>query len=676
MNSLYWILFLPLLAFIIQIFFGRKLPKGGDWLCTSFMGIAFILSLGVFIKVLKVGEPNWFLEYSFEWLRFGSETIFLGIKIDNLSAIMLVVVTLISFLVHLFSMEYMSEDPRYSRYFGYLGLFSFSMLGIVLSDNLLGIYVFWELVGVSSYLLIGFWFEKNTAANACKKAFITNRIGDVGMFIGIMILFMTLKTFHLGSIQEMILGGQLSGTLLTIAGLCLFCGAIGKSAQFPLHVWLPDAMEGPTPVSALIHAATMVAAGVYLVARIFFMLTPDALIVIAYIGTITLFLGSTIALVQNDIKKVLAYSTISQLGYMIMGLGVGAYVASFFHLVTHAAFKACLFLGSGSVIHAMHHAMDKMNIHDDPQDMKNMGGLKRKLPITYATFLIATLALSGIPFTSGFLSKDAILAQSLNFFSGHHIHFLIPLLGFLSAGMTAFYMFRLVFKTFFGEYKYGSEEEEHLHDSGLKMVIPLIILAILSFYIFYTFPGFSPFSAAGGWFYNLIHQPESVSFVNTGHHSDSHMMHYIAMIVSIVVAACGIVLAYLMYYKNKISPEKLANRFPNLYTFLLNKWNFDVIYSNSVVKMTGSVSEQSAAFDQAVIDGAVNDIAKSSVQASRIHGWFDKYIVDGLVNASAWMIDLLGWFMRLFQTGRIQTYLFLTVLGFVGSMSLLFWVFN
>ncbi len=401
------VLFLPLAGFTLLIFFGKKIPRQ-DLLETGILFVALALSIYIMVqKVFFLSVPK--VSVTFRWIDLGALigrpgfTLDLGVAIDNLSAIMLVVVTLISALVHLFSLGYMKDDIRYSRYYAYLGFFSFSMLGIVLANNILMMYVFWELVGISSYLLIGHWYEKKSASDAGKKAFIVNRVGDAGFFIGILIIFTQLHTVLFDGIFSGIASGQLSGTWLTAAGILIFCGAVGKSAQFPLHVWLPDAMEGPTPVSALIHAATMVAAGVYLVARVYPMLTGDALTVIAYIGVVTAFLSATIAVTQNDIKKVLAYSTISQLGYMITGLGVGAFSAGFFHLVTHAAFKAGLFLGSGSVIYAMHHE----------QDMRQMGGLRRKMPITYWCFVIFSLSISGIPFTSGFLSKDSILGGTL-----------------------------------------------------------------------------------------------------------------------------------------------------------------------------------------------------------------------------------------------------------------------
>src|SRR3989339_394886 len=434
------ILFIPLLGFVITLFIGMKY-KWAFLIENVLIVLGFILSVVLLYTKLSgyldteiVSEINWI---DFGVIPFFGEIVVkLGIKLDNITALMLFVVALISSLVHYYSIEYMKGDKRYNRYFAFLGIFTFSMMGIVFTNNVLMMYIFWELVGLSSYLLIGFWFEKKSASDAGKKAFIVNRIGDLGMFAGILILFVTYKTFSFQEIFNTVAAGQLpfnSEFWLTITGLLLFCGAIGKSAQFPLHVWLPDAMEGPTPVSALIHAATMVAAGVYFIVRIFPILSGDALLIIAIIGAISAFIPATIALTQNDIKRVLAYSTVSQLGYMIMALGIGAYVFAFFHLITHAFFKACLFLGSGSVIHSMHHE----------QDIQKMGGLRKKMPITYYTFLLATLALAGIPFTSGFLSKDGILAGTLAYTSLTGNWF-FTFIGFTVAMLTAFYMFRLV----------------------------------------------------------------------------------------------------------------------------------------------------------------------------------------------------------------------------------------
>ncbi|HXG37948.1 MAG TPA: NADH-quinone oxidoreductase subunit L [Bacteroidota bacterium] len=613
------ILLLPLLGFAVLIFFNKRLPRQGDWLGTGILFLALALSLAVFFVKLTQ-YPNETIQGTFSWVDFGNVPgigplkLELGIMVDNLVAVMLVVVTLVSALVHLFSIGYMHGDVRYGRYFAYLGIFSFSMLGIVVTNNFWMMYVFWELVGLSSYLLIGHWFEKKSASDAAKKAFIVNRVGDIGFFIGIMILYTTFQTFSFDPIFRSIQSGTIpfgSEAWLTAAGILVFCGAIGKSAQFPLHVWLPDAMEGPTPVSALIHAATMVAAGVYLVTRTFAMMTADALMFIAYIGAITAFISATIAIAQNDIKKVLAYSTVSQLGYMVMGLGVGAYTAGFFHLTTHAMFKAGLFLGSGSVIHAMHHALHHHgDHHTDPQDIRNMGGLKGKMPVTFWTFVIFTLAISGVPFTSGFLSKDEILAGTLAYGSLTG-HYLIPIIGFLVAGLTAFYMFRLVILTFLGEHK-DHHRLESIHESPKVMTIPLIVFAVLSFFIFYSF---NPFGAADGWFFGAVQRPESVvpasvaaagvsQFEEAVHHS-----HTTAMILSLLVAGMGILIAFATYSWKKINADAVAAKLAPVHKFLLNKWYFDELYEATVVRGTVAVANAYRWFDNTIIDGIVNGTA-------------------------------------------------------------------
>ncbi|RMD88771.1 MAG: NADH-quinone oxidoreductase subunit L, partial [Calditrichaeota bacterium] len=605
------ILILPLLAFVIQIFFGKRLPGQGGWLPTLALFIAFLFAIPIFVEVLTQYDPHFKIAKSWEWINFGPVTVTFGILIDNLTAIMLIVVTLISALIHLYSIGYMHGDPRFSRYFAYLSLFSFSMLGLVLVDNFFAIYIFWELVGLCSYLLIGFWFERESAANASKKAFITTRIGDVGMFIGILIIFTTLGVFNFEQVFQGVAQGKLSGGLLTATGILIFCGAVGKSAQFPLHVWLPDAMEGPTPVSALIHAATMVAAGVYLVGRTFVFYTQEALLIIAYIGTITAFIAATMAVVQIDIKRVLAYSTISQLGYMMVGLGTGGYTAGLFHLTTHAFFKALLFLGSGSVIHALH-----------TQDMREMGGLRSKMPITFWTFLIATLAISGIPPFSGFWSKDAILASTLDFGLAHPQHIIIFIIMWISAGITAFYMFRLVYLTFTGKPR-DQKKYEHAHESPWVMTVPLIGLAI-----------FSVGTIWWGWFEHLITRPSLQAYglkaalepAEAGHEA-SHLVHNLTMVFSIGVAAFGIWLATATYYWNKISATAWREKLSGIYTVLWNKYYFDEFYSATVVKATLLVSRISGAFDLKVIDGLVNGVARVTTRFSFAEGRFDLRIV-------------------------------------------------
>ncbi len=663
------ILFLPLLGFTTVLLWGKKFEKL-FWFEVGIMVSSLLLSIYAgFIKLGSFVDTN--ILTNITWMDFGNVSgighliIDLGIKIDNLTVVMLFVVNLISALVHIFSIEYMKGDKRFSRYFAYLGIFTFSMLGIVLTDNLLMMYIFWELVGLSSYLLIGFWYEKKSASDAGMKAFLTNRIGDIGMFIGILILFTNYHTFSFDEIFHQISIGNIpfgNNAWLTAAGILVFMGAVGKSAQVPLHVWLPDAMEGPTPVSALIHAATMVAAGVYLVARIFALLTADAMLVIAVIGAATAFFAATIAFTQNDIKKVLAYSTVSQLGYMIMSLGVGAYTFALFHLVTHAFFKGLLFLGSGSVIHAMHHE----------QDIQNMGGLRKKMPITYYTFLVATLAISGVPLTSGFLSKDGLLAGTWAFGSLTG-HWLIPIFAFGVALMTAFYMFRLVILTFHGEPR-NKEKYDHAHESPFVMAMPLVVLAVLSIFFWYT-P--NPISPQDGWFYNWIETPATVvpqearfDFMKSSSETIStnvvhsevyeeamHHVHYPAMILSIVLGGLGILLAFLFYQWKKLDADALAEKIKPIYNLSLNKWYVDEIYQATFINGLLSFSRMVSWFDATIVDGIVNYTATVTRFISRISGWFDTYVVDGLVNFTALINGFAGLSLRKLQTGKVQTYI-------------------
>ncbi len=656
---------LPLAAFAIQIFFGKRLPRQGDWVVVGAMFIDLALALWIFYTVLSAYDPGFRVAYQFDWLLLGNQNFPLGFALDNVTAVMLVVVTLVSSLVFLYSTGYMNGDPRYSRYFAYLSLFAFSMLGLVLFDNLLGIYMCWELVGLCSYLLIGFWFEKDSAADAGKKAFITNRVGDFGMFVGMLGVFVVTGTFSIEGIREAVESGSFGGTALTATGILIFMGAVGKSAQFPLHVWLPDAMEGPTPVSALIHAATMVAAGVYLVVRIFFMLTAESMIVIAYVGGFTAIFAATIAIVQNDIKRVLAYSTVSQLGFMILALGTGSYAAGLFHLMTHAFFKALLFLGSGSVIHAMDHALHGAKLEGNPNDITNMGGLRHKMPVTFWTFLAGTVALSGVPFTSGFLSKDAILAGTLSFASNNPQHFLLPVFGLIAAGLTAFYMFRLVFKTFFGEFAHA-KAWDHVHESKIAMTLPLVILALLCVFVLYSF---NPVSPDEGWFYHLVQPPGQAALgsavMHAGPGEADDPSHSYALILSVLLAALGIITAYRTYLTKRISADTWASMYPRLYTGMLNKWYIDEIYSATVIKGVLLWSSFCRWFDTTIIDGIVNGTARVTVLVSWFHGRFDVYVIDGIVNAIAWVIQIFGFLIRQFQTGRIQQYLVGLLIGLI-----------
>ena len=681
-------LFLPLLGFAVTLFFGKRIKKLYLFEVLV-LGLTFISSaLLAYFKLTSFLTKDFSSEFT--WIDMGNVplighlTINLGILIDNISVIMLLVVAIISFLVHIFSIAYMKGDTRYNRYFAYLGIFTFSMSGIVLTHNLLMMYIFWELVGLSSYLLIGFWYEKKSASDAGKKAFIVNRIGDIGMLAGILIIFANYHTFTFIDIFFQISQSNLpfgSETWLTVTGILLFCGAIGKSAQFPLHVWLPDAMEGPTPVSALIHAATMVAAGVFFVARIFPMLSGGALLFIAVIGALSAFIPATIALTQNDIKRVLAYSTVSQLGYMVMALGIGAYTFAFFHLITHAFFKACLFLGSGSVIHSMHHE----------QDIRNMGGLRKKMPWTYASFLVSSIAISGIPLTSGFLSKDGILAGSYAFASLTGNWF-FPAVGFFVAMLTAFYMFRLIILTFHGKPR-DEEKYNHAHESPFVMVMPLVVLSLLSIFIWYTPNPFNP--EQGQFLSKWVKTPEISVPVNSRYsfmkpdnmiessanseiqteHSEitystaytdaMHEAHIPSMILSLSLALLGILLAYLIYQWKKINADKLASSLKPLYNLSFNKWYFDEIYYATFVAGTLGLSKFFAWFDATVIDGIVDGTASVTRGLSRISERFDSVVVDGIVNFTAYFSGFIGLIFGRFQTGKVQTYIIMVIFSLV-----------
>ena len=651
-------LFLPLLSFLILIFGGKYLKNKSHFIALPLIGVMFVNSLLFLSKA--IGIKHFELKGMFEWFSTGDFVVSLGYYIDNVTCIMLVVVSLISFLVHLYSTEYMKEDPRYSRYFAFLGIFTFSMNGIVLSDSLIMMYIFWELVGLSSFLLIGFWFEKERPPAAANKAFLTNRVGDIGMFIGIMILFFNVGSFNINDIISGV--SEMNETLLTIAGLLVFMGAVGKSAQFPLHIWLPDAMEGPTPVSALIHAATMVAAGVYMTLRIFPFLTGDALFVIAIIGALTALMAAITAITRNDIKAVLAYSTISQLGYMIMALGVGAPVYAFFHLVTHAMFKACLFLCSGSVIHAMHHSLHHLDDHHtDPQDMNNMGGLKNKMPITHGAMLISTFAIAGVPFFSGFLSKDGILAAVLSYYYKYDgISIVLPVAGFGAAMITAFYMFRLIFKTFYGQPN-KKEIYDHIHESPYPMTIPLIILSFLSLAFVFTL-NVNPFTSYG-WFKDLIygfgkyHNFLDMVYVNKG----IKMAHYDAMYISLFVASLGIFTSILIYYLKKIDADRISGILDKvgLYSLSKNKFYIDKLYNAILYKPFFKQTRIASIIDWDIYDQKIIDawgwitLKLSALSGKADYSILDQKVIDGVSHLTNYTSNK----MKKIQSGVIQNYL-------------------
>jgi NADH-quinone oxidoreductase subunit L len=585
------------------------------------VGLSFLLALILFVQMLGVepGQRKQSVEL-FTWLSTftgstNSLTVNVAYQIDQLSILMALIVTGVGFLIHIYSIGYMHDDVGFWRFFSYLNLFIFAMLNLVLADNFLLMFLGWEGVGLCSYLLIGFWYEKKFTGDAAKKAFIVNRIGDFGFILGMLLIFSTFGSLNFSTVFNSASLLSVGNTTALWITMLLFIGAMGKSAQIPLYVWLPDAMAGPTPVSALIHAATMVTAGVYMVARcsILFVLAPVTMEFIAIIGVVTAVFAATIGLVQNDIKKVLAYSTISQLGYMFLAMGVAAFSAGIFHLMTHAFFKALLFLGSGAVIHAMH----------DEQDIQKMGGLKEYLPVTYKTFLIGAIAIAGIPPFAGFFSKDEILWKA---FSSEQGSWVFWLLGVFGAAMTAFYMFRLVTLTFEGEKRFDYHHV-HPHEAPKTMTIPLIILAVLS--IVGGFVGIPHASVIEHWL-EPVFSPAQYKLL-AGEHA-SGLMEYLLMFVSVAIAASGIYVARWIYLQRAEFTVSLVKRYPRIYRTLFNKYYVDEIYDVLVVDPTVKIS---------------NDILSKAM---------DVTMIDGSVNGSAKIINGIGQVLRKIQTGVAQSY--------------------
>jgi len=575
-------------------------------------------------------------------------------------------------LVHIYSREYMRNDPYLNRYWAYLGLFCFSMIGLVISDSLLLIYLFWELVGFSSYLLIGFWFSKNAASQAARKAFIMNRIGDLGFLTGIMIIYNQFQTLDLVSLfgdggllsssfieNDLWISGsrQMPAIWLSIAGFSFFLGAMAKSAQFPLHTWLPDAMEGPTSVSSLIHAATMVAAGVFLIARVYSVFDPLVLDVMVWIGAFTAFMAATIALTQNDIKRILAYSTISQLGFMVMALGIGAYSESIFHLTTHAFFKCLLFLAAGSVIHQLHHYCIK-NSHDfDYQDIRFMGGLRKRMPFAFIGMCLASAALVGLPLTSGFLSKDSILIRTFEWAASRDGVFVtLPWIMVLTSWLTAFYIFRLIFRVFFAESReIKLDKLATINDSPGSMSYVLIILSFFCTFIVFAF---NPASFESSWLWKGF----QVSVIK-----EISIFHWLVPLIINSGSILFIMFAYRIYVLDKGSKLTLGSW---LYQISNREWFFNEIYDFMFVKSVEKLAQIIYQFDRVVIDGLVNSMATITQILSSIAKWFDKNVIDGLVNASGLLSQHLGRFFRTFQTGKLQHYL-ITMLLFVLSFFIL-----
>jgi len=609
---------LPLAGFGFTALFGRRLGKRSSVVPILAVVASWAIAMYVVYNALTgqapFGGEHGVDVHLWNWIPAGSFHVDFGFYVDNLTACLLIVVTTIGMLVHIYSHGYMAHDGGYWRFFAYLNLFMFSMLLLILADNFLLVFAGWELVGLSSYLLIGFWYQKRPAALAAKKAFIVNRVGDVGFALGIMAIFVNTGTLNIREAIEVLTSPTLIAFPIpvSIVAVLIFAGAVGKSAQFPLHVWLPDAMEGPTPVSALIHAATMVNAGIYLVARTnpIFAHASDAMVLVAAIGIFTAILAATIAFTQTDIKRVLAYSTLSQLGYMFAALGVGAWTAAIFHLMTHGFFKGLLFLGSGSVIHSV----------DGEQDMRRMGGLGRRIPITYATMLIGSVAISGIPPLAGFFSKDEILGEA--FKNGFLVVWAI---GLLVAGMTAFYMFRLVGLTFWGKSRVDPAVEPHIHESPRSMTIPLLLLAIPTALLGLAI-GWPPEQGLlHTWLEPVFHEAVELA----GHHESAYEFFGIdgvLVIASVAVATIGIVVAWALFgveffgLRRSGNPDRvraIAGRMPFLYRASLNKWWFDDLYDLLFIRIGGRVAASLWWFDRVVVDGTVNGIGALTADAGR-----------------------------------------------------------
>jgi NADH-quinone oxidoreductase subunit L len=636
-------------------------------ICPGMVLLSFIFSAGAVWqlsqqahRVHEIVQFTWIAGLPFHTASgaLSTFTIDWGFLLDPLSSVMILVVTGIGFLIHVYATGYMDHDNGFYRFFGYLNLFVFFMLMLVLANNYVLLFVGWEGVGLCSYLLIGFYFHKQSAGDAGKKAFVVNRVGDAGFVIGMLLLMSVVGTLRFTDVNSALhhFTPETAGFgVLSVISLCLFFGATGKSAQFPLYVWLPDAMEGPTPVSALIHAATMVTAGVYMVARssALFQLTPSTSGVVAAVGAFTAILAASIALVQNDIKRVLAYSTVSQLGYMFLAAGVGAYWVAVFHLFTHAFFKALLFLCSGSVIHAM----------GGEQDMRFMGDLKKKIPITHWTMFVGSVAIAGIPGLAGFFSKDEILWQAFSSPLGGRILYVV---GLTTAAMTAFYMWRLMNMTFYGKSRVKPEVLAHVHESPASMTVPLSLLAVGSILAgwlgtpkLWGLPEF--FRGFESWLAPVFAEPAVESAAEAAHETG---MEWLLMGVSVTIAILGILLARHLYHNRPEIPERIYERFPQLHKALYNKWYVDEVYDyvfvNGLCKKGGLLL---GSFDRNVVDGGVNGAGWLTRFSSKISMWWDTWIIDGAVRLGSFLVKMLSYPVCILQTGRVQAYAFFVVIG-------------
>jgi len=699
LNNIWLIPLLPALGATIMFFFGRRLQKSSvNAVCVGVVALAFLFACGSVLQYNTWADANNhqpFQKILYTWLgtdtghmnymtKGGTQAAFqadAGFLLDPLSSIWLLFVTGVGMLIHIYSTGYMAHEGGYYRFFGYLNLFMFSMLTLILANNYVLMFVGWEGVGLCSYLLIGFYFHRKSASDAANKAFIVNRIGDAGFLLGMFFIAWYFGSLRYVDVNHLARSGQfqIGDPIITAATLLLFVGACGKSAQLPLYVWLPDAMEGPTPVSALIHAATMVTAGVYMVARsnALFVLAPTSMKVVAIVGALTAIFAASIGLVQNDIKRVLAYSTVSQLGYMFLALGVGAFAAGVFHVFTHAFFKALLFLGAGSVIHAM----------SGEQDMRNMGDLRGRIPTTYWTMFIATLAIAGIPPFAGFFSKDEILWQTWTSEGGAYR--ILWGIGYLTALMTAFYMFRLIYLTFFSKPRMSHEVEHHIHESPSSMTMPLVVLAVMS--LFAGFLGW-PHSLGGSDRFaryldpvfargeaKVLIEEGKAGQLAAGEKEEEHTnpVEYALMGLSVLAAIVGWMAASRFYKEaDKGYAEPIDAAAPAVYNTLLNKYYVDEGYDYAFTgrrKLGGvrlgvmGLGEGSSWFDSHIIDGAVNAAGWITRVAASFSSWWDKWIIDGIgVNGPPIVARMLSYPARLFEWGLVQWYALVMTAGLVG----------
>lgn len=629
----------PLLAVIANGVFGRYLWSH-DWahrIAWGSVGLSFLCTIGVFADILHSGVAHEVIAY--QWIFGGDLTINLAYLVDPLTCAMLLVVTGVGFLIHVYSVAYMHGEDGFTRFFTYMNLFMVSMLLLVMGNNYAVLFIGWEGVGLCSYLLIGYYYEKVSAAKAASKAFVVNRIGDAGFLLAIFLVFINFKTLDYTKVFAQV--GQLSPEMATAIALCLLVGAIGKSAQIPLYTWLPDAMEGPTPVSALIHAATMVTAGVYMIVRnhAIFDLSPTALGVVGLIGGSTALFAATIGLVQTDIKRVLAYSTVSQLGYMFLGCGIGAYTAAIFHLMTHAFFKALLFLSAGSVIHAL----------AGEQDIRKMGGLSHRIPWTHKLFFIGTIAIAGIPPFAGFWSKDEIMAHAFT----HHQYVLYGMAA-IGAFMTSFYMFRLTYLTFYGKSHMDHHTEEHIHESPAVMIAPLMVLGLLS-----LAGGFIGFPPEHGWLHQFLAPVAGAG----GEHEVGTGLVLSLMMIATGIALFGWALAHYLYSMNTTAPDRWAAKARGVYTTLLNKYYVDELYDLLFVEFTKKVGRSFDWFDRVVIDGIVRGVAQMAELGAEGSTWVEKHLIYGGVNIVGYGNHLLAKQWRQIQSGMVHHYAAIIVAG-------------